>query len=729
MANPERAFDLRTELEEAIVDPLFKKLKPATPADGSLPEIVLRHRVRRAHDRILDALVSRGSIDIPADLRKELQDLVRKWVATSFQDAFQAAEDFEVRCAREHDLVIAQESGDPEYLLDILEKDYRRRVIEQFGRIELRGIQTTHRVLLDLDHVYVPLHLEPQPEIEAEDGKIITLHARSRVEAPEVLQEHRQILVVGSPGSGKSTLVGYLATRAAAGQDNVLPLVLTVRSLAKESLTISQISQHTGCDSSLVKRSLERQNAFLLVDGLDEAPQEARARLVLALERFLRRYPGIRVLATSRPAGSPGEVEKSLPGLRPFRLADLSREEVGHFIDKWCLAAETSVRKEHHEAAKEAQKAAEDLKQRLSRSYSVQRIAVNPLLVSILCVVHRFLGRTIPEHRVTLYEKCTDALLYEWDRAKFPEGSEIGQLDASSKRRLLMGIARKVHDEHAAEIPESEVAQHFAAILPDLGRPAGDARAMIEQIRDRSGLLVERRPGFFGFSHLTFQEYLCALEYVRTRSFDELVDHYEEPWWHEVIVLAAGTPGAGNGTISRRLLSKSKPEAVFLAAQCLETEIDMPLKIRERIEKALQRMVPPRSIRNFIRLETLGIVAAPALVKSLFTHPEARLTALVILANLDFDPMIPAIAQCTGDPSASTALLGNSTLTVGGFATHVLADKSLQSEIARIALRDASLSTPLEDLKRLSVFYRELGPEYSGTAKTLEEALQARQRT
>ena len=50
---------------------------------------------------------------------------------------------------------------------------------------------------------------------------------------------------------------------------------------------------------------------------------------------------------------------------------------------------------------------------------AAERLVETPLLATMLCVVHRFLVHCIPEHRVTLYAKCTDALLYEWDRSKF----------------------------------------------------------------------------------------------------------------------------------------------------------------------------------------------------------------------------------------------------------------------------------------------------------------------
>jgi hypothetical protein len=77
-----------------------------------------------------------------------------------------------------------------------------------------------------------------------------------------------------------------------------------------------------------------------------------------------------------------------------------------------------------------------------------------PSLATILCVVHRFLGHRIPDHRVTLYKECTDALLYGWDRSKFGHAAVAGVLDALAERKLLSGLARQRHDGKQAEVPE-----------------------------------------------------------------------------------------------------------------------------------------------------------------------------------------------------------------------------------------------------------------------------------
>ena len=289
------------------------------------------------------------------------------------------------------------------------------------------------------------------------------------------------------------------------------------------------------------------------------------------------------------------------------------------FVDRWCLAAEVSVasRRTRASAERRAEVAAKDLKGRLRKSRAVADLARTPLLASVLCIVHRFLGQQIPERRVALYEACTNVLLYEWDRAKFPADAFTGRLDAQQKRVLLADLALRMHLEEQTEWPEERVAEVFAKRLPDLGMQPEGATRILGEIRDRSGMLVERRPGFFGFSHLAFQEYLAAVQVVREGDVGLLVKLSRQTWWQEVVLLAAGQPGGPVVQLMEALLDEPDDASTVLAARCVEVATAVPRKLRRRVERALGELIPPVRAEDMERMEQIGPMVGPLLLPGL----------------------------------------------------------------------------------------------------------------
>ncbi len=240
------------------------------------------------------------------------------------------------------------------------------------------------------------------------------------------------------------------------------------------------------------------------------------------------------MVVTTRPAAAPGKGETAPRGFARARLLPMTRDEVGVFIDRWCLAAELSLNKPREQAEIDARAAADDLKERVRASRAIEKLAETPL------PLFRHLRRpplpraADPERRVALYEAITNVLLYEWDRAKFTEGAAIGKLDAHAKRALLARLALSMHRARVAELPAEEVVARLAAHLPDLGRPERKPPRSWPRSATVTACSWSGRRGSFAFSHLTFQEYLAAMELVNAHAHNELLRNYKDKWWHEV---------------------------------------------------------------------------------------------------------------------------------------------------------------------------------------------------
>ena len=108
----------------------------------------------------------------------------------------------------------------------------------------------------------------------------------------------------------------------------------------------------------------------------------------------------------------------------------------GDFVGKWYAQRE-------HDPVERAQKI-KSLIDTIEREPRIQTLARNPLLLTIIALVHR-IEAELPHERVKLYDKCVTALVDTWDEVKGLTIADKQRPAYRYRRRLLEQLAYTLH--------------------------------------------------------------------------------------------------------------------------------------------------------------------------------------------------------------------------------------------------------------------------------------------
>jgi formylglycine-generating enzyme required for sulfatase activity/energy-coupling factor transporter ATP-binding protein EcfA2 len=481
-------------------------------------------------------------------------------------------------------------------------KRYLTHLIEEYRGLNIRGLKTKAPVTVELEHVYVSLHAQVP-------DKALGRQAPPALDVSQALNQHERLAILGGPGTGKTTLLSYLTLTYARKQakkrlgikEKRLPILVPLRRLKQvledgdgagtlpAYLTewYTDLGMHPR--ESFFERALQRGRCVVLLDGLDEVADEAERRQMSEwVDRLVTIYPENRYVVTSRPPGYDSAALEN--GFTVLRVRDFVADEIRQFADNWCLAVELAAQGEDNATARRrARDAARDLVGAIEANPAIRKLAVNPLLLSIIALVHRYRA-TLPRQRVDLYAECVDVLLGHWDEAK----GLAGKLSPGQKRAVLQPLALAMHRDQRRDIPRRDLEGRIADLLPKVGGEASEAAAdagdFLDEVRERSGLLVEVGLDTYAFSHLTFQEYLAAREAVEDEALRPLLlNKAGDEWWQEVVLLYAGMTDAT--PLVERLLSVEDDQdcqRLLLAGRCVAEAVRVEKAVREQVVRRLE---------------------------------------------------------------------------------------------------------------------------------------------
>ncbi|MEZ4867372.1 MAG: SUMF1/EgtB/PvdO family nonheme iron enzyme [Caldilineaceae bacterium] len=300
-----------------------------------------------------------------------------------------------------------------------------------------------------------------------------------------------------------------------------------------------------------LQRELLEQGGLLLLDGLDEAPDQDDWRLQIgqAILDFSAAYPRCRIILTSRPYAYQ-DPQRRLATFAQTTLTPFGQWQIDHFIDQYYAYLARQQGNITPELLR-AQTAA--LKVTVQQDRNLRELAATPLLLTLMVSLFAWRGGVLIDRREELYAQGIDLLLNEWERPKVEPGvdgqpqviepsvHEWLQAPQEAIRHALEALAFHAHanqaqGETAARIPEHEV---VAALLDAAGDDARPGR-LTAYIQNRAGLLIDHGDGAYSFPHRTIQEYLAACYLTRTdfpKQMASLV-RADPQRWREVLLLA-----------------------------------------------------------------------------------------------------------------------------------------------------------------------------------------------
>ncbi len=329
--------------------------------------------------------------------------------------------------------------------------------------------QDEKTAVMGLDAVYTPLLTTTLEQ----DKEVLNDRQQRRLSSLEVLNQQQRLVLTGTPGSGKSAFVSYLALCLAgenlgnkranlqaltaplpdqAGKPQtvevegkkekearevrqpwdhkaLIPIRIILRDFSvSRYFPASDKAANARCVLDFLHNHLQENclegygkilegrlrtgEALVMFDGLDEVPHagERRKRLISCIDAFVKSFNKARFLVTCRPYAYE-KAEWKLAGFAESHLANFDQGQIIRFIQQWYSHSPEFT-------ADSATQRADRLQRAVLGRDSLRKLGERPLLLSLIAYLdaNRY---ELPERRADLYEKLLDLLIDEWEKARF----------------------------------------------------------------------------------------------------------------------------------------------------------------------------------------------------------------------------------------------------------------------------------------------------------------------
>lgn len=495
---------------------------------------------------------------------------------------------------------------------------YCDHIYQKFKCLDFTGLNAILQKPLLLEKIYVKLRARPsyrltqyktiadfkkldEEKVKETDEEFDTVFCRIH----QLAVQNRgplKMVILGHPGSGKTTLMKWIALQCVCSDNSIfsdfIPVFIALKDLGREpdktfknkniqDLTLEMLKKESLPTSFFVDYYEENKIIFLL-DGLDEVADESIRREVITWidNQNIRKNA---LLVTSRFSGL-----KEAKGLKfhdaipVFSIQDFDIDDIESFLLNWYKNIEVSVigdgcNEDIKKAIEKGKSRYEDLMNIIKNNkYKTLRLlAVNPLLLTIIAIVHRTRA-ILPKERHKMYEECLKVMIELWNVANkkldvsFSVDNSISNISKIAVF-LMKSNQRELKMIELIDLLPQKIENHSLEYF-------------LKEMVLKAGLLYESE-GKYGFLHLTFQEYLTAWYFAQGETPHDILKYRDKDYWIETYKLFVniGNTRQFFNEIINNLLEKYYWKQMALWDECLEdivvedTQKEIEIKFAERI--------------------------------------------------------------------------------------------------------------------------------------------------
>ncbi|MDA8747809.1 NACHT domain-containing protein [Litoreibacter sp.] len=545
------------------------------------------------------------------------------------------------------------------------EAQYQNEISLFCQKVQLVGFRVEHKYSnYSLDSSYVRLSLRGAKG-KTEDTSIA-----------EIMHSNDRVLILGSGGSGKTTLSRWLAGQTARsiglGAEGYLadhiPFVVQLRNFDLAKSDVEAFVEPFASVLMAYKRkmfvseTMREGKALLVLDGVDEVTADQRALVFDLVAKISRSFPKVKIVVTARQEAIDPDWLEQLD-FKSFEICTLNHDQNRLLIARWFESVSenlvTDLEKESLERFRHR------LINEFEGSPSLRRLMSTPLLCAMICSQVCEENGYIPKNRAELFGKAIGAMVETRDRRRFAlSGHEHEVIPSSDLMTILSSIAFDTLSAGRLIFSSNEIrriAQSTLNRMPLLRKDV-NLDGLTRQIVERSGVIIRIGVANYSFSHKSVQEYLCA-KYASDQGYaGTIVGRLESDQWRSVVAFSCGI---SNAAMTKEVLealckvANSDLRMKFLLLECYEASNVVDEDTEQRIRAQLDDVVPPTTNEQEVIIAGLGDSIVPQLRDLAVNGGSDALPCISTLARIGSSVAMEAlgIVAENGEDAIQDALL------------------------------------------------------------------------